>query len=256
MSNCLVVSEGKNPELLILEHVFKALGFRFEACEKDTDFSNAFRQYFDTTYVIGQNEDDVVYFVHLKNPRAEKLLKDLKGENNKSLPELISNQAHFFKATFLLHDVDHYYVDSLQDIGKICYAPEVGQLVLSIPCIEAINDTMDEHEGSYALPSAYQNEVSASIKEEPSKYFMEHTKELLLYHLNKNAKRFDDNLFIVHQDELSNSLDEFYHIDEEADKLVYSYFTSLVYIVLGVVKDLHIQDDSVHNLCDLINTIF
>lgn len=126
MGNYLVISEGKRPEEKILEFLFGKLGYQFLSCANDFDFSGRFSDYFDSTYDIGTQVENRVYFLHLKNPRVNRLYSDLKKSNVLPLPDLVSKRPFFFEATFLLHDVDHYYSKVLKDIGALCNQPEIG----------------------------------------------------------------------------------------------------------------------------------
>lgn len=133
-------------------------------------------------------------------------------------------------------------------------------MLLSIPCIEAINESISTPEGEWLDPAAYCEDLLGRCGGKSTvDYFKEHAKELLLSHLDYDGSVFALRDFIDWPIFLVNNLEKYYECKTSEDKrgtLLYRHFTSLAYIMLGVVRKYHLEENSTELLRELIETLF
>jgi hypothetical protein len=258
-SRFLIVSEGKDPETDFLALLARKLSYTLVQTENTLDCSLSFKTYFERDYQTLANGDKCLYFVRLKDPKIKELLRIVKDRNNFSLPEIVCEDPHFFQGAFFLHDVDHYDSYDIQELQAIFSSPDRGLLVLSMPCIEALNDDRIDARRSYDMPKAYINELHQHLRKDQKEYFAEHYQRLLTHHVQKNVSFLSADNFMDHGKLLADRLPDLRlvvpTIDQVRGHLEYSFFTSHVYVILGVLFGIQFDEDNCAELCRMISQL-
>jgi hypothetical protein len=252
MSNYLIISEGKKPEVDLIREISFHAGVFCYSFNDSFDFNPACFQYFEKCIAQIPLRGDSIYFIVLKDPSLRKIIHFLRGKYNISIAELVSEKPHFFQGTFFLHDVDHYSCRSLKKLSDLLNTQENGFLLLSSPCVESVADFRPMAATSFDKPTQYRGVVRNSCRMDVIDYFRRQRLACLEKDLRRNCafSRSDD--FLTHGSFLANNVSSIRKRHKKSPRLCFSFFASQIYILLGFIYGIQYDENNCEKLSSLM----
>lgn len=247
--NFLVIVEGQNTEKNILEAVFQRYGYGVERCGRLTkciDKSKG-RDKFNFDYESLAISTNKVFVVQGEKNRLSDWLKDI-NQTNFDYANAFRELADNFAGVFLLYDVDHNSNDVIETMfAKFNSETDMGLLLLSSPCIEALGDTVqEEFVGEHLRKYKHRLNVRLQNAQKPhvENYIINNFEELAIRYLDQNRKDFDESNVMEHPQKIIAKINEMNDrsYNGDPDVVCYRYFTTVVYVclayILGLAKEI------------------
>lgn len=247
-------------ECEVLEYGLATYGFQVnDNLIKDYrlyDYSNKF------SVKCLENLDKQFIILQGNKSRIKDLVDDINNESNEINRLLIGEN---FVSIFLIFDIDHNTKEQIEYAFSRFNDSSTGLLILSSPCFEVIapysNDLPYESNSFKNFKSLkstyYSNNYHISTKD----YIKYNFNELLIYHLKNNRDKYNIEAFqevddLTYHPEYIVLLSNKYNIREGSDELSYkvnyTYFSSILYVVLLYLFDFARYTDSYTKLLDFL----
>ena len=262
MANYLIVVEGEKIEIGLIKYIFSVAlpTYRVE--------STVYKGTKTTKFVDANCEDNVIYVIKPKRNRLSNVVQDIKtnGDDIFAFNVYFSEEidSDFFAKKFLIFDAD--YTSNIDiEIALNHFNDEYsnGLLVLSLPCIEALSDDINN---SYAID--LDKRISETYKPAIKKYIRKISQTCQLYgyerYLCRNSFKLMDkclrkNILFCNNDK--QFMDHHLYLDKKSlpyirkNKRIYPLITSFLYIVVGSILDFDQKDNPAKDLSDYLSSI-
>lgn len=238
----LFLVEGQETEPDIIGTVFERYGFNSVKANRQTiDGSIEFN-----ISELSDNKDNIV-IAQAYNNRLEDVLKKYQ-DRYCDLGKLFSKDESLFAGIFLIFDVDHTSMDSLNELfGKFNNESD-GLLLVNSPCIEVLSEPdrvqeliIREHF------KEYKKERRSKINEQYhctiTKYICDHFEENVVKFLTQNYEEFNENNISLHPQLVIEQINLKNERNADGSAII-RYFTTVIYVAIAFVKGLLKQENN------------
>lgn len=256
-NNCLIIVEGQDLELDLLEDMFKRL---FPGCDIKK-FINGVKIDSDNIEVFSSEHNIRFILVKPKHNTLSLILKDIAKQPDIVMPyrifideELIDYQ---FRYIFYLFDIDHTSKEELLDAFNLFNDEcDRGLLLISSPSIEAMSDFSNNSftiskQNNEKIKKTYKPSVQKQIQRISkckTKTFIKNNIFTLLRHcLHRNKNIFNTvDLFEPLSSFFSGSADITPYYDTE--KHYYPIVISFIYLLVAILLDVILEQNPLEKL--------
>ena len=256
----LAIVEGKSMECEVLEYGLSTYGFQVnDNLIKDyklDDYSNMF------TVKCLENKDKQFVILQSNQSRIKDFINTIDKESSDISRLLVGKD---FVSIFLIFDIDHNTKEEIDASFNKFNEPSTGLLILSSPCFEVIapysNDKQYEGISFKKFKTSKSTYYSDNFHISTKDYIKYSFNELLIHHLKNNKDKYDieelqETNDITYHPEYIIILSNKYNIREGSDELSYkvnyTYFSSILYVVLLYLFDFARYSDSYTKLLNFL----
>jgi len=256
----LAIVEGKSMECEVLEYGLSTYGFQVnDNLIKDyklDDYSNMF------TVKCLENRDKQFVILQSNQSRIKDFINTIDKDSSDISRLLVGNE---FVSIFLIFDIDHNTKEEIEASFYKFNEPSTGLLILSSPCFEVIapcsNDKQYEGISFKKFKTSKSTYYSDNYHISTKDYIKYSFNELLIHHLKNNKDKYDIEGFqevndVTYHPEYIIILSNKYNIREGSDELSYkvnyTYFSSILYVVLLYLFDFARYTNSYTKLLDFL----
>lgn len=239
----LLIVEGSVTEPTIFQSLFEKYGFAVNIGPKMN--LDDFHEY---DYIADSSE---ICIIQGPRNRISELLK-LYDKDKVDLQRIFKKFGSICSGIFLIYDVDHTSNDDLEKLSNLLQDEAEGMLLVSFPCIEIMAEINRDEEINCTHLTEYKHDLNKrfdlNYHQSAKKYIIENFERLAIDVIDKNVKDFNNTNIMEHPKCVIELINK-YNIrksKEEGERVIYRYFTTVVYValayILGLTKEIDNAD--------------
>ena len=241
--NILVIVEGQNDEIDILDYALKQYNFEVIAKKEKLTKNKIFNK-IEFSNINGTN----IFVVQGPQNRISKIIKEF--DENELIFRYFFDSNQKFNAIFFVYDADHTSKEEMNEaFEKFKDETTTGIILLNVPCLEVISDEeLKLFEGKHFKEYKRILNTYHSIKQglKAVDYIKQNFNSLLLKWLEINCEEFKKENFeydnFMDHPALIKKLDEKYNLREKVDSNNLSkirYYATALYVLIGYAAKLN-----------------
>lgn len=263
INNYLLIVEGEKTEPELFSRILESYGFHVEIVKEKYDVNFPFEVNLKN---VSKDKINVLIVQFKQNRIHDFMIKFNKSEED--LGRYFNSEPNYFKAIFLIFDVDHNERKDLEECMNKFNDESSGLLLISSPCIEVLADEMFNLENRCETYQHIKKDYVSKVNERCYKnnkcnsldYIVSNFHSLVLSFLKKNRDDFDENNVMEHPWKVIQKINELNERknwkDEEGKRrseLIYRYFTTVVYVFIAYIHGLTTEVDNYCFVYDFFN---
>lgn len=263
INNYLLIVEGEKTEPELFSRILESYGFHVEIAKEKHDVNLPFEV---SLKNASKDKINVLIAQFKQNRIHDFMIKFNKSEED--LGRYFNMEPNYFKAIFLIFDVDHNERKDLEECMNKFNDESSGLLLISSPCIEVLADDKffleDRCETYYHIKKDYVSKINDCCNKNNKcnalEFIASNFHSLALSFLKKNRDDFDENNIMEHPYKVVEKINELNirknwkdENDERRSELIYRYFTTVIYVFIAYIHGLTSKIDNYSLVYDFFN---